>query len=120
LAWEELILIEIHLGLAVKLRFSYIAGMTGGPPSRSELLALLRRHEKELRAHGVETVSLFGSLARGDATDSSDVDLAIRPGPGFSSGDSTILAGWKLFASTWQSFSAAAWTSSKSRQCGHD
>ena len=29
---------------------------------------------------------MFGSVARGDATGASDVDLAIRPGAGFSAG----------------------------------
>jgi len=54
--------------------------------SRAELLAVLRVHELELRAQGVEMLTLFGSLARGDATYASDVDLAIRPSAGFSSG----------------------------------
>ena len=53
---------------------------------RSELLSLLRSHEAELRARGVETITLFGSLARDEATNSSDVDLAFRPGGGFSAG----------------------------------
>jgi uncharacterized protein len=60
--------------------------MTDHPRSRAALLAILRAHEAEFRAQGVETITLFGSLARGDATDASDVDLAIRPGAGFSSG----------------------------------
>jgi predicted nucleotidyltransferase len=60
--------------------------MSGPSRSRSELLAILRAHEAELRAGGVETLTLFGSVARGDATGSSDVDLAMRPGVGFSSG----------------------------------
>jgi predicted nucleotidyltransferase len=44
--------------------------------------------EVELRARGVETLTLtlFGSMARGDPTSASDVDLAVRPGGGFSSG----------------------------------
>jgi hypothetical protein len=54
--------------------------------SCSELLAILRAHEAELRTRGVETITLFGSHARGDATETSDVDLAVRPGVGFSSG----------------------------------
>jgi predicted nucleotidyltransferase len=54
--------------------------------SLSELLAVLRSHENELRARGVEALTLFGSLARGEATSSSDVDLAIRAGADFSSG----------------------------------
>jgi predicted nucleotidyltransferase len=63
-----------------------MCGMGDGLRSRSELLALLRDHEADLRARGVETVTLFGSLARGEATAASDVDLAVRPGPGFSRG----------------------------------
>jgi predicted nucleotidyltransferase len=47
---------------------------------------MLRAHEAELRACGVETLTLFGSMARGDSTGESDVDLAIRPGVGFSAG----------------------------------
>ena len=35
----------------------------------------LRRHESELKAAGVLHVRLFGSVARGDQTGSSDVDL---------------------------------------------
>ncbi len=65
---------------------AYNAPMSGPTRSRSELLQVLRAHEAELRARGVETLTLFGSMARGDATGASDVDLAIRPGAGFSSG----------------------------------
>ena len=35
---------------------------------------------------GVERVSLFGSIARGDADDRSDVDLAVLLGRNFSTG----------------------------------
>lgn len=54
--------------------------------SQSELIAVLRSHQADLRARGVETITLFGSRARGEATDSSDVDLAFRPSAGFSAG----------------------------------
>ena len=50
------------------------------------LLAVLQSLEAELRAEGVETVTLFGSAARGDMTGASDVDVAIRAGAGFSAG----------------------------------
>ncbi len=60
--------------------------MTGDLPSRSELLALLQAHQAELRASGVEAITVFGSVAREDAVATSDVDLAIRAGAGFSSG----------------------------------
>jgi len=60
--------------------------MTGPTRSRSALLAVLRAHEAELRARGVESLTLFGSIVRGEATVTSDVDLAVRPGDGFSAG----------------------------------
>jgi hypothetical protein len=60
--------------------------MTGPTRSRFALLAILRAHEAELRARGVESLTLFGSIARGEATGASDVDLAVRPGAGFSVG----------------------------------
>lgn len=42
------------------------------------ILAALRAHEMELRAAGVEQLSIFGSAARGDADANSDVDVVIR------------------------------------------
>ena len=56
-------------------------------PSRTNLLATLRAHEAELRARGIEAITLFGSVAPGDAGAQSDVDLAIRPGATFSAGE---------------------------------
>jgi uncharacterized protein len=41
----------------------------------------LRAHEAELRAMGVSGLSLFGSVARGEAEGASDVDLAARFDP---------------------------------------
>jgi predicted nucleotidyltransferase len=54
--------------------------------SGSELLNVLRGHETELRARGVEALTVFGSVARGDAIEGSDVDLAVQPGASFSAG----------------------------------
>jgi predicted nucleotidyltransferase len=42
---------------------------------RERVVSKLREHEPELRAAGIMTLSLFGSVARGDADDQSDVDL---------------------------------------------
>jgi predicted nucleotidyltransferase len=42
---------------------------------RSEAIAKLRQHEAELRRLGVEHLYLFGSIARGEAHEDSDVDL---------------------------------------------
>jgi uncharacterized protein len=45
---------------------------------RDEIIARLRAHEPELRAAGVRGLALFGSAARGDQRDHSDVDLVVR------------------------------------------
>lgn len=54
--------------------------------STQAVLDSLRAHEAELRALGVRSLALFGSVARGEATAGSDVDLVVRLGPGFSKG----------------------------------
>jgi predicted nucleotidyltransferase len=59
----------------------YLAAM-----NRDDALAILRAHETELRALGVERLSLFGSVARGDATAVSDVDVVVRLTPEVSQG----------------------------------
>lgn len=41
------------------------------------IIEKLRSHEDELRGRGVERLSVFGSVARGEAKSSSDVDLAV-------------------------------------------
>ncbi len=42
---------------------------------REHVIATLREHEAELKGAGVIRLSLFGSVARGDSTAQSDVDL---------------------------------------------
>ena len=42
---------------------------------RDKVIAKLRQHEAELRRLGVEHLYLFGSVARGEAREDSDVDL---------------------------------------------
>lgn len=42
------------------------------------IIAKLREHEDELRAAGAEHVSIFGSVARGEATEESDLDLLVE------------------------------------------
>ncbi len=46
-----------------------------GGSDRGTILATLRAREAELRAAGVAALYLFGSAARGEATEHSDVDL---------------------------------------------
>jgi predicted nucleotidyltransferase len=52
--------------------------------TRDRVLAALRAHEKELRAAGVVSLSVFGSMARGEARNDSDVDVVVRLGDAFS------------------------------------
>lgn len=54
--------------------------------SRGDIIALLRSHQAELRAHGIEGLTLFGSVARDAAGPDSDIDLAVRLSAAFSSG----------------------------------
>jgi hypothetical protein len=41
-----------------------------------KVIAILRSHEPRLRAAGIRTLSLFGSMARGDARPDSNIDQA--------------------------------------------
>ena len=58
---------------------------------RPALPTLIENHRAELLArgqrHGVAHLRLFGSMARGDATADSDVDLLVDPLPGTSALD---------------------------------
>ena len=49
---------------------------------RDEVLCILRAHWSEIQAFGVKSLSLFGSVARDEATAESDIDvLAEFKGP---------------------------------------
>lgn len=43
--------------------------------TREEAIARIKPHEAELRAAGITSLALFGSIARGDQREDSDVDL---------------------------------------------
>lgn len=47
----------------------------------NHVITALRAHEAELRDAGIRRLSLFGSVARGDGTADSDVDLAAEFDP---------------------------------------
>jgi hypothetical protein len=53
---------------------------------REDILALLRSHGDEIGGFGVTSLRLFGSVARGEASAESDVDLLVsfRETPTFS------------------------------------
>jgi uncharacterized protein len=48
---------------------------------KETICQLLKEREADLRARGVEAIGLFGSVARGDASAQSDVDLLLTLRP---------------------------------------
>ena len=44
---------------------------------RDDVLDILSRHQAELRAMGVKSLAVFGSVARNEARPDSDVDLLV-------------------------------------------
>jgi predicted nucleotidyltransferase len=51
------------------------------PLTLDHALAILRAHERALKARGVSHAAIFGSLARGEARADSDVDVMIELDP---------------------------------------
>jgi len=55
--------------------------MTSLPPlelTRQQLINLLNQHKQEWRhLYGIQAITLFGSMARDEATASSDIDLCV-------------------------------------------
>ncbi|MBO0352330.1 nucleotidyltransferase family protein [Phormidium pseudopriestleyi FRX01] len=45
---------------------------------REEVLAIVAQHQEELKAMGVKSLALFGSVARDEATADSDVDFLVE------------------------------------------
>lgn len=52
--------------------------------NRQQAVAALRGYEPELKAIGVLSASVFGSVARDEAGNDSDVDIAVRLSKSFS------------------------------------
>ena len=50
-------------------------------PTREEILATIDAHADELRRLGATSLALFGSMARGEGSDSSDIDLLVELRP---------------------------------------
>jgi predicted nucleotidyltransferase len=45
---------------------------------QEQIIERIRAHRDRLAELGVSSLSLFGSVARGDATEASDIDLLVR------------------------------------------
>jgi uncharacterized protein len=58
----------LGLGIATKLWYMIIV-------KRDEAISRLTQHEAELKQLGVEHLYMFGSTARGEAKEDSDIDL---------------------------------------------
>ena len=56
-----------------------VGGKRTGGPELASVVRALREAREPLQERGVEHVSVFGSVARGDATVKSDIDLMIEP-----------------------------------------
>ncbi len=53
--------------------------MSGKHPRREDALEALRRHKEEFeRRYGATQLGVFGSVARDEATEESDVDVVVR------------------------------------------
>jgi predicted nucleotidyltransferase len=52
------------------------------PHTLPQALSVLREHEPELRRRGVLHAAVFGSVARGEAGEASDVDVLVDLDPG--------------------------------------
>jgi len=59
-----------------------MTGMVGPQPlDRAHVLSVLAAHADELRRLGARSLALFGSVARGDESASSDIDLLVELRP---------------------------------------
>lgn len=45
---------------------------------RNEILEILREHETQLKQFGVKSLAVFGSFARDEAREDSDVDMLVE------------------------------------------
>jgi predicted nucleotidyltransferase len=49
---------------------------------REKIVAILREHSAEIQSRGVVRLGLFGSTARGDSGEASDIDIVVDIAPG--------------------------------------
>ena len=80
---RQQMILDRHLECDNRFRASLrpAMGTTTAPDLAEHVIATLRAHEAELRQAGIRRLSLFGSVARGEAEADSDVDLAAELDP---------------------------------------
>jgi predicted nucleotidyltransferase len=66
---------ETVQGLVGSLVENFLAQEAGTTPTLAAVLGRLRAHADDLRARGIASLSVFGSVARGNAGPGSDIDL---------------------------------------------
>ncbi len=49
---------------------------------KDDILRVLQEHAPELRSLGIQRIGLYGSFARGESRDASDIDLLVEFRPG--------------------------------------
>jgi len=93
-----------RLSLAVWKMRMMVPRKGGISMKRDEVLALLRGYRAELEEYGVKSLAIFGSVARNEETDRSDVDILVefgRPVSSNSCGSKTILKKYFIGPLTW-------------------
>ena len=58
--------------------------------TREEVLRKLRKNQDKIRSFGVKRIGVFGSVARGDANEKSDIDFVVEFEEGKKSYDNFI------------------------------
>jgi uncharacterized protein len=58
-----------------------IENRQGETPARQALIARLRGHADEIRRHGITSLAIFGSRARGEERPDSDLDVLVAYDP---------------------------------------
>lgn len=66
---------ETVQGLVGSLVERFLVEQAGAPPPLAVVLRQLRERADDMRARGIASLSIFGSVARGDARSGSDIDL---------------------------------------------
>jgi predicted nucleotidyltransferase len=75
----------VRIAEALELSSDELAGRitsSGGAPELAKVIAAIRTVRDALENEGVEHLDVFGSVARGDATAKSDVDVIVTPRQG--------------------------------------